>query len=87
MSRHRTRFTPNLSRGLVKPVQLKLRQLTFESRQLMQATFRLTLVSGEPGACAVSGPGPGPDVDAGDSSEDGVGAIELKLCQRLFSLF
>jgi hypothetical protein len=53
----------------------------------MQATFRLTLVSGEPGACAVSGPGPGPDVDAGDSSEDGVGAIELKLCQRLFSLF
>ena len=54
----------------------------------MQATFRLILVSGELGACAGPGPGPGPgpDVDAGDSSEDGVGAIEMKLCQLLFSL-
>ena len=51
----------------------------------MQATLRLILVSGELGACA--GPVPVPDVDAGDSSEDGVGAIEMiKLCQLLFSL-
>lgn len=55
----------------------------------MQATFRLILVSGELGACAGPEPRPGPvpDVDAGDSSEDGVGAIEMmKLCQLLFSL-
>lgn len=39
----------------------------------MQATFRLILLCGESGACD----GPGPDVDAGDSSEDGVGTIEL----------
>lgn len=48
-------------------------QLTFESRQLIQATFRLILLCGESGPCD----GPGPDVDAGDSSEGGVGAIGL----------
>lgn len=49
------------------------RQLTFESRQLIQATFRLILLCGESGARVR----PGPDVDAGDSSDDGVGAIKL----------